>query len=568
MAIRTARPAAGSAPIILLLLAVGAGILAFLFWAARPPAKATGSLRDALRPFLAAEASSPRSKRVLLLGWDGATFNMIDPLRTAGRLPNLSRLAERGLTANLESTIIPISAAAWSGAVTGMGPGKSGVFGFFEPTPGAYETRLIDSHQRRSPSLWHVLNQHGLRTHVIGMPVSYPPDRVDGVMFGCMLAPFDADYAHPPGLTPVLRAHGYLPDLDAWRSQQAFSMDAVARQHEIMTNVVDAVLRDSAWDFAMIVYKSLDVLSHRMYDGRLDTPVATHYEQLDAALGRILDAVGPQTDILLMSDHGFGGYQYFLSVNGLLAELGYVKRRADARAPTPTADAPIGEMMTALLDSDLAALDVEHTVAFAGPTEANFASIRLNLAGREPRGSVTAEMRQDVLEQLRQRLSELRHPRDGWPLVRQTIPFEQLYPGPFAAEMPDLLVEFDSRISCKPWFRAPWLAPFRVPSPDHERNGVLIAAGPSIRVSADRATASILDVAPTVLALLDLPALEGMDGRVMQDLLIEYSPKPAVSVEAYELRRIESQSAAVGGSQDVIKRMQALQYVDDNRQNP
>lgn len=541
-----------------LLLSVGA----WFAWSLRGDTGAD-AYSQALRPFLQSAGAVSPARRVLLIGWDGATFNMIDPLVRAGRLPNLRRMMDAGAALALESTIIPISSAAWSGAVTGMGPGKSGVFGFFDPVPDSYEIALISSHTRRAPALWHILNEHGKRTHVVGMPVTYPPDRLDGVMFGCMLTPFEVDYAHPSGLAAALRGLEFLPDLDAWRNPQEFSLEQVQRQHEIKTRVVTTILRDSAWDFSMIVYKSLDVLCHRLYDGQTDGVIADHYALLDDALGQIRAAAGANTDVLLMSDHGFGTFTHFLSLNGLLVELGLAVRRPDAPPPDAGDDTSFGELLASRHSDDMKQLDLGRSLAYAGATEANFASVRLNLRGREPQGIVPPEQRAAVLAQVMEKLRSARSRIDGKPLCTQVLALTDLYAGPLAGEMPDILLELDRRYICKPWFRQPAQLPFRArPSPDHERDGVLIAAGPSIARSSSRGRASVLDIAPTVLALFDLPGLRDMDGRAIAAILKRAPPPPTDDAGRYARRLAESRVALDESAMraDVERRMNAIGY--------
>ena len=93
----------------------------------------------------------PAGPRVLVVGWDGAGFELLDPLLAEGRLPHLADLMRRGRTAVLESTRIPISSAAWTSAMTGVGPGETGVYGFFEPASEGYEVQLIHSHSNQAP---------------------------------------------------------------------------------------------------------------------------------------------------------------------------------------------------------------------------------------------------------------------------------------------------------------------------------------------------------------------------------------------------------------------------------
>src|SRR5262245_65545670 len=97
---------------------------------------------------------APPAPRLLVVGWDGASYRAIDPLLRAGRLPHLAALIERGTRAELESTIVPISSAAWTAATTGKGPGRTGVFAFHAPVAGSYALELVSARSNRAAPLW------------------------------------------------------------------------------------------------------------------------------------------------------------------------------------------------------------------------------------------------------------------------------------------------------------------------------------------------------------------------------------------------------------------------------
>jgi predicted AlkP superfamily phosphohydrolase/phosphomutase len=242
--------------------------------------------------------------KLLVIGWDGATFAMIDPLVAAGRLPNVARLLGRGASAVCESTKVPISSAAWVGAVTGKHPGENGVYSFFEPVDGTYDVELISALSNRAAPLWRILSGHGLRSIVVNVPVTHPPERIDGVMVAGMLAPLDSDFAHPRALAAELRERGFVPDLGAWRDKKPVTFERVEEQLALKERILVEMLRDEPWDFAMLVFKDLDVWCHRAYDGALDGSVARHYELLDATLGKLLEAAGEGVDVGRLSAHG------------------------------------------------------------------------------------------------------------------------------------------------------------------------------------------------------------------------------------------------------------------------
>lgn len=519
----------------------------------------------ALRPFVT-PPGEPRP-RVMLIGWDGATFNMIDPLLAAGRLPNLQRLIDAGVQYELESTVIPISSAAWVSAMTGMGPGKTGVFGFFNRAPGSYGLTLVDSRTRRVPAVWNILNHYGLRTHVVSIPITFPPERVLGVNFGCMLAPFDSDYAWPQGLTGALRRLGFEPDLDAWQETTPITAARIEQDHRVRTEILCSLAEHSDWDLLAANYKSLDVLSHRLYNGQIGGPasdIAEHYERLDDALGSLMAAAGPQTDVLVMSDHGFGLYTHQLSVHGVLAEAGLLAVRGERKRQQADQGRPLAEMFAALAAEDLRNLDMSQTVVYCDSTEGNYVALRLNLAGREPQGIVPPEQRDATAADVIERLLAMRLPGGDKPVFVRAWRMEELYPGPATPDLPEILLEADRMFLCRPYFGRPYAIRLPIPLPEHERDGVLLAAGPSIRHAAQRGRASVLDIAPTLLALLDTPVWREMDGRVIESLFarppeIEYVVGAELGVE---VAWAETADAAGAAQQDeVLKRLGQLGYI-------
>lgn len=544
--------------------------LPLLCLAAAAALLATGCSRDtdpadpvtrALRPYVTPPGAPQH--RVLVIGWDGATYNMIDPLLSEGRLPNLRKLIDDGAQYELESTVIPVSSEAWVSAVTGAGPGKTGVFGFFGRAPGSYDLQLVSSRSRQSPAIWNILEHYGRRTHVVSVPITYPPEKVLGVNFGCMLAPFDADYAYPPGLADTLRGLGFQPDLDAWREARPITTERIEQDHAVRTDILCSLAQHSAWDLLITNYKSLDVLSHRLYSGQTFGPIADHYVRLDDALGRLRAAAGPQTDVIVLSDHGFGLYTHQLSIHALLAELGVLKLKPGGGPLAADGSRPMSETFAALQAEDLRRVDMSQTTAYCDSTEGHFAALRLNLRGREPQGIVPPEQRGNVTAELIDRLLAARLPGSDQPVFGRAWRMDELYPGPAAADLPEILLEADRRFLCRPYYVRPVAAKLPVPFPEHERTGVLLAAGPSIRRGGSREKASILDVTPTLLQLLGVPVWREMDGKVIESLFSQPTTIAWVNGSTLGVK-----STWVGGdaepapsSEDVMRRLQALGYV-------
>ena len=514
-----------------------------------------------------ARPGAPRrpEQRLLVVGWDGASFDLVDPLVAAGKLPTVARLLRAGRSARLESTVVPISSSAWVGAVTGMGPGETGVYSFFEPIEGSYDVRLISSRSNHALPLWRILGARGLRMNIFGVPVTYPPEPLRGTLVAGMLSPFDADYAWPAEYTRALRATGFVPDLGIWREEQVLTMEGIERQLELKEAALQALLEKPDWDFSMVVFKSLDVLSHRLYDGRSDTQVAQLCERLDAILGRLIVAAGPDTNVLLLSDHGFAAYPFQFNLHSWLIEAGWSIER-EARGAQAAPEGPLALARAAEERRRIDELDLDRTRAFATTSEGNFGGIRLNLAGREARGVVTREGQETSLAALEAGLRALQAPGGEGSLITQVWRGAELYPGPWSQRVvPDLLFEVDPRVHVVSTTRGAVFQQHERAWSDHAREGIWILAGPGILGEPTRGRVSILDLAPTVLNLLNQPAYLEMRGRSRGEGLRSAARLPAaISLEADRaLETLEALDPFDPKTQaEVESRLRGLGYVD------
>lgn len=460
-----------------------------------------------------------RPARLLVVGWDGATFDLIDPLLERGRLPNLARLIAQGRTAWMESTAVPISSAAWVGAVTGRGPGETGVYDFFERKPGSYDLEVIDARSNRCAPLWRILSNRGHTVNVFGVPITWPPEPVRGHLVAGMLSPPSETWAWPPEYTDELRREGLVPDVGMWVQRRAVDLEAVLEQVEIKERALVRLLARPDWSFSMVVFKSLDVLSHKLYDGRPDGTVAQLLARLDIALGKLLEAAGPNTNVIVLSDHGFANFPYELNVASWLVEQGYAAVEGEPTAE-PWGDRGYAEYQEAADRRRMARIDLARTRALASGTECEgpFGSLRLNVRGREPAGIVAPEEVDALLAELEARLVALRTP-DGRQVVLRVWRGAELYPGPESAVVPDLVFETlpDHQVVAND--QQPTFVRRPVPLPNHARNGIFVAAGPDLAPDAVRARYSIFDLAPTALVLLDEPIYVEMTGTARVELL-------------------------------------------------
>jgi predicted AlkP superfamily phosphohydrolase/phosphomutase len=160
-----------------------------------------------------------------------------------------------------------------------------------------------------------------------------------------------------------------------------------------------------------------------------------------------------------------------------------------------------------------------------------------------------------VLDEIKGRLAELKHPETGEPLVSHVHERDDLYHGPHSATAPDLTVVLGDwryrTIGLYDFTTHRVISPAFGPTGDHRMEGVFIGVGPAFRAGARLGPANLLDVAPTALRVLGVPVPADMDGRVLDEVLdpsLRRGDAPSVSPgddAAYEPQGYSADEEAV-----------------------
>ncbi|MCL6640385.1 MAG: alkaline phosphatase family protein, partial [Candidatus Rokubacteria bacterium] len=257
-----------------------------------------------------------------------------------GVLPALARLMAGGAWGTLASTIPASTPVAWNSIVTGVYPGKHGVFGFVRRRPGSYELDVVTSADRRRPALWTLVGEAGIPSVVVDVPFTYPPEPIHGVMVAGLGTPdVTSPFVHPPGLREaLLREFSPFP-LDVYfrGDLTAFLDDAVALvEHRV--RLARFLLREFPWGFGMLGLMVTDRLQHVVWHhldpghprhdpveaARVAPRVRDVYRRLDDGLGRLVADLPAETAVLVASDHGFGPMVRSLSLLRWLGQSGLV----------------------------------------------------------------------------------------------------------------------------------------------------------------------------------------------------------------------------------------------------
>ncbi|MEM6531491.1 MAG: alkaline phosphatase family protein [Myxococcota bacterium] len=298
------------------------------------------------------EERNPAPGRVLLIGVDGADWDILEPLIAAGRMPNLARLMARGSYGDLE-TIEPIlSPIIWTTIATGRKPQEHGITWFMERSADG-TSKPVTSRRRRAPALWTIASEAGRSVGVIGWWATWPAETVNGYIvsdhvaahgFGLSAAAVQTDLGktYPASLAKTVERYRVRPSMIsnaevlsfmnigpqelATRNGDALNFSNPLHHflyalagHRTYEQLGVSLLRNEETDLSLHYFEATDSLSH-LFMKYTDPPlkgiketqrqqfkdiVPRIYEEQDRVLGRLLDAAGPEANVVIVSDHGF-----------------------------------------------------------------------------------------------------------------------------------------------------------------------------------------------------------------------------------------------------------------------
>ena len=529
----------------------------------------------------------------VILGLDGATWRVLDPLIDDGLLPNIEALTEVGYSGTLSSTFPPVTAPAWLSMATGKNPGQTGVFYYLNRKhPDSFEYETFGSEKYQGESLWEVLNASNDSMGIFNFPMLYPPYEIDGYMVSGLGSPEDETITYPPSLKDELDevTDGYKINVpyadpkysDAPEELAADLLDALEQREKAMLYL----LNNKDVDVFFGVISATDWAQHYFWkyhddDHLLSTPEGrtAHGEILTNIWKRADETVGAvktfadenDAQLMIVSDHGFGKVERTFYLNEWLEQQGF--RQSDTSVQSYRAQyfpyiKKVGEAVVSVVPqlNDVAtsmgkkikgtpedSLDWENSIAYA--PKHNVTCGMVHLLSDDPRDE----------EQVKTALEGL---KDDYGLDVNVHTREELYSGENVELAPELLFEinnFECAVDPRHTTDNEVLKE-RPPHParngGHNTNGIFLFAGDSFRPGSGD-TASLLDIAPTVLYLLGAPIPEEIDGTVLTEAFEdEFREKTSATVVPEAEIHGETQKAKGRDDlEDVKERLGDLGYI-------
>ena len=540
--------------------------------------------------------------RLLVVGLDGGTDSVIG--LPDANLPNIAAVREQGASGTLISTVPPITAAAWPSMMTGWNPGRHGMFDFrtlgierYSRLWGAGHSSsfedgrdFVSSRRWSGAAFW---DQAEAPVAILSVPMTYPAWPVDGRMVaGFPLPDYDRNHTEPPELADELPPLLDFADRIGKLSERELA-DRCLALIEQQREIVMRWLCEGRQEVMVVVFQSTDFAQHRLWK-YLDQPghplreaLLEMYRGIDALVGEAREVMGEEGAVAVVSDHGFGPHaRTFVRTDRLLADAGLLSAGGEAgrgeqmtralrRAPAlrRALRRTLGRLPASARDrvaaraTGVSRVDWTRSQAYRIPLYPPAEGIVVNLRGRQEQGAVEPG---GEYEQVRDRviaaLEGLRDPDTGAAVVQWAKRREQLYAGAHLDEAPDVVVLFDPAYKA-----ASGLDELFEPVPQqildgysgvHAMEGIFAIAGHGVPAGVDLGERSIVDVAPTLLALLGRPVPSDSDGAVMSEAL-----RDGVAVRegagSYQERAAGDEAALSAEEEATLERsLRALGYLE------
>ena len=524
--------------------------------------------------------------KTFLLGLDGADWAILEPLIKEGVLPNFAKLYA-GVHAPLDSTTPPLTPPGWTSSVTGRNPGKHNVFDFLRYSKKDYDIHLASRLDRRCRAIWNYVSEEGGRVLVMNVPVTFPPEAVNGYLISGFGTPeWDCAYTYPEDLKKrILKKHpAFKVDMPSRLLHEgdfkAFC-EGVNEHCRLQFQVFRELFAELKPHFSMFAFVEMDRLFHFFWKENMSGekgPYANlfreHFIFLDKLLGEFLAELPDDVYVMVISDHGFGEVSKDIYINNWLRDQGFLSVKSGSDAVSESKVSNWKLKVAAFLDrlglwqiylkvrrnqlekKSLASGEVRVQKALSAvdwsKTKAYFSSlaarcIRINLEGREPLGIVKTEEYAKLQDEIIKGLLEIRD-EEGNNLITRAYKAQEVYRGENALNASDIYLEPRDGYSFNQGFAEKLTMPSsqhgQARSGDHRQFGVFMLQGPKIKEGALPNNPSLYDVTPTLLYLMDIPLSKDFDGRVLSEVIEENRPARYYDEAPYQRAEINEEEDA------------------------
>ena len=482
--------------------------------------------------------------KVLLIGLDGATWRVLKPLMAIGKMPNLKRLCEEGSRGILFSTIPPLTPPAFASFLTGVNPAKHGIIDFQQIDVNTGEIKIVNANSLPYKTILEIVSENKKTVVSINVPLTYPPAKVNGVIIGGFLSPKeDKSFVYPKKIYNLLsqcnyKIVGMSPKKKAYLPIENIIDDLISVE-TIRFKVAKKLINEFPWDVFIVHNYSLDTVQHAFFH-LLDEnafkeeflKIAKFYEKTDNLIGELLEKIDPkETTVILFSDHGFKPVKKVVSLNSFLYQKGYLFPKISTKMRFVKM-LKLGKIKRFIERADKKDLRYKLYSLLRMDKEARKKAVVRFTSGNIDFSKSTAFAKDGCFwgnvylkGNLRAIERDFEYLKDnGKKVVKNIFYPARLYRGNFLEKLPQLVLEPEEDYSFVPG--SPYQELFHEIDPQkentgiHDLEGILIMWGNKVKQGV-HLKCQILDLPPTILALVGLAIPAYMDGRVIEEAFSE-----------------------------------------------
>lgn len=494
-------------------------------------------------------------KKVFVIGLDGATFDVINPLIEKGKLPNIEGLIKKGASSRMISTIPPLTAPAWLALSTGLNPGKTGAYDFLKRKEiKTSELTTVSSDDFKGRAFWDFLSANGKKVTIVNYPMLFPPYEINGSMISGIGTSWHEKITYPSDLKKEIAkwTNGsykvIIKLLDKYEDIDLFMKDLYNMFYQRLKVVKKLMERE--WDLFFTVFAATDRIQHLMWkyldenhpfynkdnSSKCRLIFERFWAHVDEAIGELVDRLPRDTNILIVSDHGFGSVVQTFNLPRWLVEKGYMKmnkkkgttikipqklkmrlkklRYSRMRKFIP--DKIFRSLYEKIVSMSFGKIDFDNSSAFTLPHSDIMGMIYI----------LDPSVKQKLIKDLENIGDDIGKKTEVLFFLK-----EDIYKGNEIDKLPDIFFTLDD---WKTYFKHTRLDdtlydPFpystRITG-THRPDGIFVGVGPNFKENVNTNKISIFDIAPTILYLLEEKISSDMDGRVLSDFIVNMDKEP------------------------------------------